>query len=253
MPVLRIGKEQPTSSQPDPLDIRTTKNPNSNFDNPRRPNMPIRRRDDGEIVEEPTEPGSGKRSEETTDAERSRPGHSPRKDSLFGPQSGDTGGVGRLEESTVPMRRGREDDHTRIVTPRRGQAGAMAETEMSDSDPMRDPPVGWLVVVRGPGKGSVLTLGNGMNVLGRGPDVRVRIDFGDDTIGRANHARVAYEPRQRRYLLNHGDGSNLTYLNGKVVMGATEIESGAMIELGETTLRFQAFCSTDFDWPDVDD
>ena len=58
---------------------------------------------------------------------------------------------------------------------------------------------------------------------------------------------------QRRYLLNHGDGSNLTYLNGEVVMSAAELASGAMIELGETTLRFQGFCSADFDWPDVDD
>ena len=81
----------------------------------------------------------------------------------------------------------------------------------------------------------------------------MRVDFGDDTIARANHARLVYEPRQRRYLLNHGDGSNLTYLNGEVVMGAAELASGAMIELGETTLRFQAFCSKDFDWPDVDD
>ena len=32
-----------------------------------------------------------------------------------------------------------------------------------------------------------------------------------------------------------------------------EIASGAMIEVGETTLRFQAFRSEDFDWPDVDD
>ena len=36
-------------------------------------------------------------------------------------------------------------------------------------------------------------------------------------------------------------------------MSAAELASGAMIELGETTLRFQGFCSADFDWLDVDD
>ena len=211
--------------------------------------MPIRRRDDGEIVEEPTEPVREKRSEGATEAPTHRqPARGQREDSLFEPRRGDTGGAGRLEEPTVAMDAGKEDDETRIVAPR--GAGA-AEVELPD--PMRDPPVGWLVVVRGPGKGNVLTLGNGMNVLGRGPDARVRIDFGDDTIARANHARLVYEPRGRRYLLNHGDGSNLTYLNGEVVMDAAQLESGAMIELGETTLRFQAFCSADFDWPDVDD
>ena len=29
--------------------------------------------------------------------------------------------------------------------------------------------------------------------------------------------------------------------------------SGASVQIGETTLRFQAFCAEDFDWPDVDD
>ena len=118
---------------------------------------------------------------------------------------------------------------------------------------MADPPVGWLVVVRGPGKGNVLTLGNGMNAIGRGTSSRVRLDFGDDNVSRVNHARIAYEPRQRRWLLSHGDGANLTYLNGEVVMAPEEIASGAEIQIGDTTLRFQAFCSQEFDWPDVDD
>jgi len=126
------------------------------------------------------------------------------------------------------------------------------DTKVED-DPMLDPPVAWLVVVHGYGKGRVLTLGNGMNSIGRGESARVRIDFGDDAIARANHARIAYEPRNRRYLLSHGDGSNLTYLNGDLVMESTEIKSGAMIEIGTTTLRFQTFCSADFDWPDLDD
>lgn len=115
---------------------------------------------------------------------------------------------------------------------------------------MADPPVGWLVVVRGPGRGRALALGTGMNAIGRSQESRVRLDFGDDKVSRTNHARVAYEPRERRFLLNHGDGTNLTYLNGQVVMSAVEIGSGAEIQVGDTTLRFQAFCSPEFDWLD---
>ena len=92
-----------------------------------------------------------------------------------------------------------------------------------------------------------------MNAIGRGASSRVRLDFGDDNISRANHARLAYDPRERRWLLSHGAGSNLTYLNGELVMSSVEIESGAEIQIGETSLRFQAFCSKEFDWPDVDD
>ena len=99
----------------------------------------------------------------------------------------------------------------------------------------------------------MLTLGNGLNVLGRGPNARVRIDFGDDAIARANHARLVYEPRQRVYLLSHGEGANPTYLNGNAVTETVQIDSGTMIEIGETTLRFQAFCGREFDWPDLDD
>ena len=217
--------------------------------------MPIRRRDDGEIVEEPTAPVPGRGPGETSDAPTDRlESRSARADSLFEPKDGGQGGAGRLEEPTLPMGADKGgDERTRIVAPRSKTMGSRATDDAGVPAPMRDPPVGWLVVVRGPGKGSVLTLGNGMNVIGRGPDVRVRVDFGDDTIARTNHARLVYEPRQRRYLLNHGDGSNLTYLNGKVVMSTAELASGAMIELGETTLRFQGFCSADFDWPDVDD
>ena len=220
--------------------------------------MPIRRRDDGEIVEEDTEllkssnKGAGSSATDVpTDPIKSR--GSGDVDSLFEPRQRVDDRKARLEEPTVPVGSDlqRDKGSTRIVSPhlRKPSAASAAVRE----DPMLDPPVGWLVIVRGPGKGHVLTLGNGMNVMGRSSDSRVCIDFGDDTIARANHARLVYEPRQRRYLLNHGDGSNLTYLNNDVVTESVGVKSGAMIEVGETTLRFQAFCSKDFDWPDVDD
>ena len=214
--------------------------------------MPIRRSGDGEIVEESTEPVRGKegglKARGAGDAP-TQPAKSRRQgDSLFM-----GGGAGQGSEApTKPIGRG-GDGTTRIVTPgirRQGDEGTHAQQE---EDPMADPPVGWLVVVRGPGKGRALTLGNGMNAIGRGGECRVRMDFGDDNISRTNHARLVYEPRQRRWLLNHGDGTNLTYLNGEVVMSTVELQSGAEIQLGDTTLRFQAFCSKDFDWSDAND
>ena len=92
-----------------------------------------------------------------------------------------------------------------------------------------------------------------MNAIGRGEPSRVRLDFGDDSVSASNHARLIYEPRRRRWLLSHGDGTNLTYLNDEVVVETVEIESGAEIQIGETILRFQAFCSAKFDWSDVGD
>ena len=138
---------------------------------------------------------------------------------------------------------------TRVVGPHHQRPSAQPEVP---ADPMADPPVGWLVVVRGPGKGRVLTLGHGLNIIGRSAAMRVSIDFGDDNISRTNHARIIYEPRERRFLLSHGDGTNLTYLNNELVMEPVNLESGSEIQFGDTTVRFQALCGEEFDWPDIE-
>lgn len=214
--------------------------------------MPIRRSGDGEIIEESTESVRGKEGGPADrgagDAPTERAKSRRKGDSLFV-----GGGAGQsLEAPTKPIGKGSEGK-TRVVMPGVRRQAKEAAASAQEEDPMADPPVGWLVVVRGAGKGRALTLGNGMNAIGRSDECRVRVDFGDDNISRTNHARIVYEPRQRRWLLNHGDGTNLTYLNGEVVMSTVELQSGAEIQLGETTLRFQAFCSQDFDWRDVDD
>ena len=216
--------------------------------------MPIRRRGDGEIVEEPTTPRTqhGRDSSGASPASEAptEPASAPAKDSLFA--DAPTTAAERWDSVTKPISREDREGKTRILAPRRRPGGA-SDDPVAAVDAMADPPVGWLVVVRGPGKGNVLTLGNGMNAIGRGTSSRVRLDFGDGNVSRVNHARIAYEPRQRRWLLSHGDGANLTDLNGEVVMAPEEIASGAEIQIGDTTLRFQAFCSQEFDWPDVDD
>ena len=210
--------------------------------------MPVKRGSDGKVIEDPTKPVHPKGDEPPTDP------MSRRGASLFGRAADvrrDTESPrDRWDAPTDPIGKHGKGNETRILRPKRRPASA-EQTAMDD--PMANPPVGWLVVIRGPGKGRVLTLGNGMNAIGRGPGSRVQMDFGDDGISRANHARLVYEPRQRRYLLTHGDGDNLTYLNGEVVLQPAAIESGAEIQLGDTMLRFQAFCGAAFDWPDVDD
>ena len=149
---------------------------------------------------------------------------------------------------------GQDDEATtRVVGPHGPTSRQHAAEQLDSRDPMLDPPVGWLVIVHGPGKGRVLTLGLGLNIIGRSPDMRVCIDFGDSKISRTNHARIVYEPRTRRYLLSHGDGTNLTYLGNELVMTPVELGSGGEIQLGNTTLRFQALCGNAFDWQDVDD
>lgn len=218
--------------------------------------MPIKRRGDGKVVHEQTTPARG--NERARRDSRTEAGTEPvgdkggaDRDSLFARPGGHVKGHDEnWDAPTAPVGRSLSGAKTRVLAPRRDPAGDSAHEDQDD--PMADPPVGWLVVVQGPGRGRALALGTGMNVIGRGPESRVRLDFGDDQVSRTNHARVAYEPRERRFLLNHGDGTNLTYLDGEVVMSAVEIGSGAEIQVGDTTLRFQAFCSAEFDWLDND-
>lgn len=111
-------------------------------------------------------------------------------------------------------------------------------------------PVGWLVVVRGAGRGSAFALRRGTNRIGRGNSADVPLAFGDVSISREDHARLTYEPRRRTFFLQPGGGRDFPYLLDSPVLAPVEIESGAEFELGRTTLRFIALCSPAFDWSD---
>lgn len=111
-------------------------------------------------------------------------------------------------------------------------------------------PVGWIVVISGPGRGTSFTLFNGVSAVGRGDDQPVKLDFGDTTISRSNHAVVAYDDEQRKFFLGHGGKANIVRLNGKPVLSTEELSHNDIIRIGETTLRFLALCGADFDWSD---
>ncbi|MGR3915005.1 MAG: FHA domain-containing protein [Gammaproteobacteria bacterium] len=120
---------------------------------------------------------------------------------------------------------------------------------MSATSAMDDPPVGWLVVVAGPGQGNVLTLGNGVNSIGRNASERQSLDFGDEMISRAGHALLTYDPRHKKFYIQHGGGANLIYVDDdQPVLTLRELQSGEHIQIGNTTLRFVALCGELFDW-----
>lgn len=109
-------------------------------------------------------------------------------------------------------------------------------------------PVGWLVVVDGPGRGASFSLHDGLTQIGRGEGQTVRLDFGDTTISRENHAAIAFDGEQRRFFFGHGGKANLVRLNGRPVLSTEDLGSNSLIRIGETTLRFVALCGEDFVW-----
>ena len=98
-----------------------------------------------------------------------------------------------------------------------------------DGDPMDDPPVGWLVIVAGPGRGRVATLGNNRNFIGRDRGQRVSLDYGDDTISREGHGEIRLRPEPpgvpRR--TGHGDEPHLRQGSGGGFPTTGSLRAGA--------------------------
>ncbi|MEM7641926.1 MAG: FHA domain-containing protein [Pseudomonadota bacterium] len=114
-------------------------------------------------------------------------------------------------------------------------------------------PVGWALVVSGPGRGHTFPLTAGMSSIGRGADQAVRLNFGDSAISRSGHAAIVYDVEERTFLLGQGGKSNLVRLNGKPVISNEALTDGDEIKIGETVLRLKTLCGPDFDWSDTDD
>ena len=128
--------------------------------------------------------------------------------------------------------------------------GRDPEQPTASSDPMADPPVGWLVVIRGPGQGRSVTIGNGMNAIGRDHAERICVDFGDELISRHGHAIITYDPRGKKFYIQHGGGKNLTYVEDAPVLVPTELVGFSKIVVGETVLLFVPLCGERFNWED---
>jgi hypothetical protein len=138
------------------------------------------------------------------------------------------------------------------ATMKMGVAPVTAKTEYirNSSDFQADPVAGWVVVVKGPGRGGFCPVFVGMNSIGRDKSQRVSLDFGDDSISREQHAFITYDEEQRRFYLQHGGKSNLVRLGDQPVMMPTELQPNDVIRIGKTTLRFFPCCGPDFSWSD---
>jgi hypothetical protein len=113
-----------------------------------------------------------------------------------------------------------------------------------------DPVAGWLVVVKGPGRGGFRPIYVGMNSIGRDSGQRISLSFGDDSISREEHAYIAYDEEARRFFLQHGGKANLVRLGGRPVLSPTELNAYDLIRIGKTSLRFVPLCGSEFAWSD---
>lgn len=192
---------------------------------------------------------------EEEDGSRGKSGASDMTESLGG--SGDEPTYAGSSEPTVQLPMGTEaeaeaapvSDKTMIYSGRPGtkapQAGFSEET---------DPVVGWLVVVKGPGLGNAVALGTGMNFIGRGPEARVTLPFGDTMISAQDHVRIIYDDAERTFFIAPGSGKNVSRVNGQLLTNTLALENDALIDVSKwTRLRFKPFCGADFDWSEIEE
>lgn len=109
-------------------------------------------------------------------------------------------------------------------------------------------PIGWVVVMEGPGRGASFTLTGGLSTIGRGEDQTVALAFGDSSISRDNHASIAFDEEENRAYIGHGGKSNIVRLNGKPLLSTEVLTHGDEMRIGKTTLKFVGFCGPDFSW-----
>jgi len=142
---------------------------------------------------------------------------------------------------------------TRLI----GFESSSGVVDLFDSTPAAAPtkrakfPVGWAIIVDGPGRGECFSLESGMSQIGRGEDQAIQLDFGDNAVSRTNHAAIVYDSETHKFLLGHGGKSNIVRLNDKPVISNEELKEGDMIRIAETTLRFIPLCSPEFNWADT--
>lgn len=164
---------------------------------------------------------------------------------------GTGGGSGPLD--------GADNDSAKTKLVRRSSAqnkDLAARTPGGPGSSMADPVVGWLVVVDGPGQGSMVCIGEQDNRVGRsgGSDApRVCLNFGDGGISRSNAFVIRYDPKKRRFKILPGEGANIVYLNDEDLDGPTALKPGDIIEVSETKLRFAPFCGEHFDWAETEE
>lgn len=118
----------------------------------------------------------------------------------------------------------------------------------------QDPVVGWLVVVGGPGLGAYRPIFEGNNTVGRSPNQRIPIDFGDEAISSEEQAYIRYDSADRSFLfVPNLAKTNVVSVNEKRPTSAVPLVAMDVITMGRTQLVFVPFCGPEFDWSELPD
>jgi hypothetical protein len=110
---------------------------------------------------------------------------------------------------------------------------------------------GWLVCAEGSSKGQSFPIHAGRNYIGSGADMDVSL-AGDDRVERHRHCILNYDAEKHEAVMSAGEGRGLTYLDGNLLIEPKPIEAETEITLGDSKLRYKAFCNPEFNWSNME-
>ena len=144
------------------------------------------------------------------------------------------------DESRSPLRVAIEETGARDISP---LPKTVSYYDMDETEP----PVGWLVCIKGFYTGRSFECKVGRNRIGRAPNMEIAL-IEDTAISREPHAILIYEPRQRHFYLQAGSGKGLIYLNGNMLFEHEELKPYDKIFLGNSEFVFLPLCGPQFTW-----
>lgn len=110
-----------------------------------------------------------------------------------------------------------------------------------------DPPVGWLVCVKGPNKGKEYRIRSERNRFGRGDQMDIVVK-GDNGISRENHCVISYNPRAKTFALIPQEGKSIVYVGGQEVLSPVYLKPYDRIEVSRSAFVFVPLCGEAFCW-----
>lgn len=110
-----------------------------------------------------------------------------------------------------------------------------------------EPVVGWIVCVEGEYKGEGFPLKSGRNNIGRSLNMDVALAK-EKSVSRERHAVITFEPHQKKFFVQSGESSGLTYVNNEILMTFKELQDYDVIALGECKFVFVRLVNDRFSW-----
>lgn len=152
------------------------------------------------------------------------------------------------ETESVPRQRSGQSPLSEAVAETGSKSiSALPETVSYYDLDNSEPPVGWVICVKGPYLGSAFVCKVGRNRIGRIPDYEICL-LEDAAVNREAHAILIYDPMQKQFFLQAGTGDGLAYINGKLLFAHEELHPYDKIALGNSEFVFLPLCGERFTW-----